>query len=151
MNIDKCQQCHLLLYVLLLQMRIAGLEEMFSTVAADKTRKKNILMLPISNKPATLTCRETVSKAMVLSEKITWLTFFIHIYFNHSLMNQVETGEKIRECIYMQQQDKAYYRYVLQVRFSIARRMEKHTLTSVSLVKLPRTHMIFCMAVASVS
>ena len=37
-NIDKCQQCHLLLYVLLLQMRIAGLAEIFSTVAADKTK-----------------------------------------------------------------------------------------------------------------
>ena len=35
-NIDKCQQCHLLLCVLLLQMRIAGLAEMFSIVAADK-------------------------------------------------------------------------------------------------------------------
>lgn len=48
-NIDKCQRCHLLLYVLLLQMKISNLAEMFSTVATDKTKK---LTLAISNKLA---------------------------------------------------------------------------------------------------
>lgn len=48
-NIDKFQRCHLLLYVLLLQMKISNLAEMFSTVATDKTKK---LTLAISNKLA---------------------------------------------------------------------------------------------------
>jgi len=51
-------------------MRIAGLAEMFSIVAADKKYIYiYISMLVISNKLAILTCKEPVCKALVLPAK----------------------------------------------------------------------------------